>query len=126
MCPGRATLFAGVVACISVLGRFLTTSGELIARLDGAYGHYCLWAFNSSQLVTGDACQLGLAGKVMRQVRLANEHMHLHQWGLNMLQLGGHRGPPPAAASSGGDLWVVDPHDLYVLLDSALVRARES
>lgn len=92
--------------------------------LDGMYGADCRWALNPVAMVHApnhppDLCQLNAGAD-----RAAHEGINLHHWGLHVLQLGGHRGPPPAAACNGEDLWAIADDDPYVLLDAGSKRVQ--
>ena len=85
--------------------------------LDGMYGADCRWALNPVAMVQSTDGPPKLSELNPSAERAADEGVNLHHWGQNVLQLGGHRGQPPAAACSGEDVWAIDDDDLYVLLD---------
>lgn len=92
--------------------------------LDGMYGADCHWALNPVAMVHSPSRPTDLSQLDPSAYRAGDEVLNLHRWGLNVLQLGGHRGPPPAAACSGEDLWAVDDADPYVLLDGRSKRVQ--
>ncbi|HEY1396757.1 hypothetical protein [Roseateles sp.] len=90
--------------------------------LDGMYGDDCRWALNPVAMVQSKNRTTDVSLKNPSNDRTADERVNLHHWGLNVLQLGGHRGPPPGAACSGNDLWAIDDDDPYALLDPGAKR----
>ncbi|MDG0854803.1 hypothetical protein [Roseateles puraquae] len=94
--------------------------------LGSKWGFGYFWAFNPVPLLdAGGLQQADFSPAASVEFDLASKHLNLHRWGLNVHSLGGHRNSPPDAASSGEDLWAIDPNDPYVFLEPEPFRTRQ-
>jgi len=81
--------------------------------LNGDLGFDYVFALNPVRIQFGEIARASGKGEPATPSREVQRSAWLQQWGMNMISLGGHEGPPPHEVWSGTNLWAFDPSDRY-------------